>query len=65
MTLFVMRPDQVVGPLLQKARDVPFELLVARRLYSIETWVASAGLVVYLALTELLPRMRRPADGAR
>lgn len=60
MTLFVMRPDEVTGPLFEVARSVPFELLASRRLYAIETWVASAGLAVYLAITEMLPRMLRP-----
>lgn len=44
------------GPLWGAARDLPHELLVARRLYALEVWVSTAGLAVYLAVTEVLPR---------
>ncbi len=41
------------------------ELLAKRRLYALEFWVAFSGFAIYLALTELLPRMRvsPPAAG--
>lgn len=49
----------VVGggaPLFQRAKDISFEVLVARRLYAIETWIILVGLGLYLAITEILPR---------
>ena len=55
---FVVRPEGVVGPLGAAARDLPFEMMVTRRLYAIESWIATAGLAIYLAITEMLPRLR-------
>jgi hypothetical protein len=46
------------GPLFNRARDISFELLVKRRLYAIEAWIALAGLSIYLAITEILPRKK-------
>jgi len=43
-------------PLFQRAREIPTEVLLQRRLFAIETWVAVGGLSVYLAITEILPR---------
>ena len=45
-------------PLMAKAVETPMEVILKRRLYSLETWIAVAGLAVYLALTEILPRQR-------
>ena len=42
-------------PLLRKAVETPVEVILKRRLYAIETWIALAGLAVYLALTVFLP----------
>lgn len=56
---FVAVPPGVSGPLGSAASSIPFELMVTRRLYAIETWVAIAGLAIYLALTEILPRRLR------
>lgn len=50
-------------PLMQKAVETPLEVILKRRLYAIEAWVAIGGLCVYLAVTELLPR-KLPAAGA-
>ncbi len=44
-------------PLWMRAVDIPVEVILKRRLYAIEAWVATAGLAVYLALTELVPRI--------
>jgi len=44
-------------PLWMRAIDIPVEVILKRRLYAIEAWVASAGLAVYLALTEFVPRI--------
>jgi len=46
------------GPLFNRAREISFELLVKRRLYAIEAWIAMAGLSIYLAITEILPRKK-------
>lgn len=63
MVFFVVRPEGVSGPLYGQATALPFELMVTRRLYALETWVAIAGLAVYLGVTEVLPRrLRRPED---
>ena len=45
------------GPLGQAATSFPFELMVTRRLYASETWIAMVGLSLYLGLTEILPRI--------
>ena len=47
------------GPLFSRATEIPFEQMVTRRLYAIECWVATAGLAIYLALTEIVPRRNR------
>ena len=44
------------APHFGKAVDTPVEVILKRRLYSLETWVATAGLAVYLAITEIYPR---------
>lgn len=43
-------------PLMARATETPIEIILKRRLYAIEVWIAVAGLVIYLALTEFLPR---------
>ncbi|MEL6177349.1 MAG: hypothetical protein AAFS10_00280 [Myxococcota bacterium] len=47
------------GPLFMRAKTIPFELMVTRRLYAIEFWIATAGLAIYLAITEVAPRFWR------
>lgn len=42
-------------PLMARAVETPIEVILKRRLYAKETWIAIAGLAVYLALTEFLP----------
>jgi hypothetical protein len=42
-------------PLMASAIETPIEVILKRRLYAIETWIAIAGLAVYLALTVFLP----------
>ncbi len=34
------------GPLFERARTMPFELMTTRRLYAIECWIAIAGLSI-------------------
>jgi hypothetical protein len=43
-------------PLLRSALETPIEIIMKRRLYAIETWLAIGGLAIYIAITELLPR---------
>ncbi len=45
-----------VGPLFGAAKDMSADELIIRRLYASEVWISIAGLCVYLALTEYLPR---------
>ena len=45
------------GPLGSAAASIPFELMVTRRLYASETWIAMVGLSLYIGLTEILPRV--------
>jgi hypothetical protein len=43
-------------PLWMRAVETPIEIILKRRLYAIEVWIAIAGLVLYVALTEVIPR---------
>ncbi|MBC7236087.1 MAG: hypothetical protein H5T69_09610 [Chloroflexi bacterium] len=56
---FYMVFDVVGGgrwPLFGRAEEVPVQVILKRRLYGVETWLAIVGLCLYLALTEILPR---------
>jgi len=44
-------------PLLARAVETPIEVILKRRLYAIEAWIAITGLAIYLALTVFLPRI--------
>ncbi len=44
-------------PLMRRAVETPVEVILKRRLYAIETWIAIAGFAVYIALTEFLPNI--------
>ena len=59
MVFEVLRPESGGGALFSRAQDIPFELMVTRRLYAIECWIATVGLAIYLALTEVGPRLKR------
>ena len=52
------------GPLWGQALEMPFEKMVTRRLYALETWVAIVGLSIYLGLTEILPRVLKTKSGS-
>lgn len=54
LTLFVFGGGGV--PLFGRASEAPVEIILKRRLYSVETWVATSGFAIYLAITEFLPR---------
>ncbi len=58
MVFFVVKPEGHSGPLGAAANAIPFEMMVTRRLYAIEFWIAVAGLAIYLAITEIGPRLR-------
>ncbi len=45
------------GPLMGRAAEFPFEKMMTRRLYASEAWIAITGLSLYLAITEIGPRM--------
>jgi len=54
--IFVLAPPGVAGPLFGAAATIDHELLVARRLYAIEGWIALVGLAIYVGVTEIGPR---------
>jgi hypothetical protein len=60
MVFIVFQPESGGGPLMSRATEIPFELMVTRRLYAIECWIATAGLAIYLAITEIKPRLTPP-----
>ena len=59
MVFVVMAPESGAGPLWGRAKAYPFELMSVRRMYAIEAWLAIGGLSIYLAITEIGPRLRR------
>ena len=56
--VFVVIAPEGGGPLMDRALTFPFEQMVTRRLYALECWVAIAGLSIYLAITEIVPRQK-------
>lgn len=44
-------------PLLRRAVETPVEVILKRRLYALEAWVAIGALCLYLAVTEILPQL--------
>ena len=62
MVFFVVTPEGTTGPLFGQASAMPFELMVTRRLYASESWIAIAGLSIYLAVTEIVPRTQQVRD---
>ncbi len=63
MVFVVVRPEGVSGPLWAAAKSIPFEMMVTRRLYAIEFWIATGALCIYLALTEIGPRLKVERQG--
>jgi hypothetical protein len=47
------------GPLFGSVLTIDMDLFMKRRLYAIETWIAIVGLAIYLAITEILPQMKK------
>jgi hypothetical protein len=62
MVFFVLvPPGSGFAPLGRAALALPHDLMMTRRLYALEAWVAVAGLSVYLGVTEIAPRFwKRP-----
>lgn len=54
--VFVVFAPGTPGPLGMQALDIDHQLMVTRRLYAQETWIALGSLSIYLGLTEILPR---------
>jgi hypothetical protein len=54
--IIVTQPPGTTGPMFGAALDVPHELMVTRRLYAIEGWMTLIGLMLYIGVTEILPR---------
>ena len=66
MVLVVLAPPGRAGlPLGPVAAAIPLEQMVARRLYAIEAWIAFGALSIYLAITEIGPRLREARAAAR
>ena len=59
MIFAVLVPSTGGGPLMARAKTMPFEMMTVRRLYATEAWLAIGGLAIYLAITEIGPRLRR------
>ena len=59
MVFFVVVPENVTGPLFEAAKSIDPHLMTTRRLYALEVWVATAGLAIYLAITEIGPRLKQ------
>lgn len=59
MIFRVIVPPSGGGPLMDRAKTMPFEMMTVRRLYATEAWLAIGGLAIYLAITEVGPRLRR------
>ena len=56
LVFVVLAPEGVVGPLGAAATTLPPDRMLVRRAYALETWIAIAGLSLYVAITEILPR---------
>ncbi|MFW6082731.1 MAG: hypothetical protein ACOC8C_01615 [Chloroflexota bacterium] len=50
-------------PLFMRAVETPIEVILRRRLYAIESWIAVGALAIYLGITEILPREREIPEG--
>ena len=54
----ILKPETGGGPLMDAAKTIDLDLMTRRRLYAIECWLAISGLAIYLALTEIGPRLK-------
>ena len=55
----VLKPAEIGGPLMEQAKTIDLDLMTRRRLYAIECWLAISGLAIYLAITEMAPRLQK------
>lgn len=47
------------GPLFSAALTMDHDLMMIRRGYAVEHWVSFSGLAIYLAITEMYPRIKK------
>ncbi len=59
MVFFALTPPGASFVLFGSAEKIPFEIMMKRRLYAIEAWIAITGLSIYLALTEIMPSKKQ------
>ena len=52
-------------PLMGESSGLDYETMMIRRAYAIEAWVAMVGLAIYLAITEINPRLKRIREQER
>ena len=57
--IFSLFSPPEAGPLFDRAKSFPFEMMMTRRLYAVEAWLAIVGLSIYLGITEIRPRMQK------
>jgi hypothetical protein len=55
MVFVVFAPEGGTGPLLGRAREIPLDFFVRRRMYALEAWLTFGFLAIYLGLTSLRP----------
>lgn len=55
----VLQPAGTFGPMFAHAAALDPDLMMARRLYAVEAWIAFGALAIYVGLTEILPRRFR------
>ena len=56
---FVYTVEGYSWPLLDASANLDYETMMIRRAYAIETWIATTGLCIYLAITEINPRLKK------
>ena len=52
-------------PLFGASSGLDYETMMIRRAYAIEAWIATVGLAIYLAITEINPRLKRIREQER
>ena len=65
MVFFEVTPPGHSGPLFGAAGTLDPDLMMIRRAYALETWVAIGGLSIYLAITEIAPRRWPKSAGSK
>ncbi len=62
---FVYTVEGLTWPLLGASAGLDHETMMVRRAYALETWIAITGLCIYLALTEIMPRLKKIREQER